>query len=52
MEHAATREMYQDLFVAKKLQNASAKFEKWMNRRAPDILQTLRQIVPSPPHNK
>jgi hypothetical protein len=41
----ATRAMFKNPHVWKNLELASEKFEKWMNRRAPEALETLRRIV-------
>jgi hypothetical protein len=41
----ATREMFKNPHIWENLETTSGKFEKWMNKRAPQALDALRKIV-------
>ncbi len=48
----ATRRVYQNPFVWVNMETVCDKFEKWMAKRAPEALETLRKLVVEPPPQK
>ena len=49
---AATRRVFQNPYVWTNMETLCDKFEKWMAKRAPDALETLRKLVVERPPQK
>lgn len=51
LKHIAPRmrELRKNPFLWKNLENLAERYQKWMDKRAPEALETLRQAVLAPP---